>query len=148
MSTYGLRVVSSDGVTVIIDGESNMFKIAATGTTSQTVTAGTFNQIVTTTLSGLGALATTPAHLSYISDTNTTAGQQILGMAVSQGQLWGAPSSGASPTTRFTPFHVVMRAATYLDGSSFCVHQLKSSNSDVSDITWYCRYYILQETAL
>lgn len=29
---YGLKVVSSDGATTIIDGTSNMFKIAATGT--------------------------------------------------------------------------------------------------------------------
>lgn len=29
---YGLKVVAADGSTVIIDGESNMFKIAATGT--------------------------------------------------------------------------------------------------------------------
>jgi hypothetical protein len=29
---YGLKVVSSDGATVVIDGTSNMFKIAASGT--------------------------------------------------------------------------------------------------------------------
>jgi hypothetical protein len=32
VSDYGLKVVSSDGTTVIIDGTSNMFKIAASGT--------------------------------------------------------------------------------------------------------------------
>jgi hypothetical protein len=31
---YGLKVVSSDGTTVIIDGNSDMFKIAASGTQS------------------------------------------------------------------------------------------------------------------
>lgn len=37
---YGLRVVSSDGSTVIIDGTSDMFRIAATGTLNANGPAG------------------------------------------------------------------------------------------------------------
>lgn len=39
---YGLRVTSSDGTTVIIDGTSNMFKIVATGTQSVAYNGNTF----------------------------------------------------------------------------------------------------------
>jgi hypothetical protein len=49
--TYGLKVVSSDGSTVIIDGTSNMFKIAATGTLTRAFPAVGTNAFSSVTVS-------------------------------------------------------------------------------------------------
>jgi hypothetical protein len=53
-STYGLRVTNPAG-SVIIDGTSDMFRIAATGTMQNTTADGVLNDLVNTTLGGLGA---------------------------------------------------------------------------------------------
>ena len=71
---YGLRVTSSDGATVIIDGTSNMFKIAATGTQSLTGVngsgAGGGSALTSVTLST--GLAYCPAALMYFNFNSTT----------------------------------------------------------------------------
>src|SRR5438309_2562414 len=60
---YGLRVISSDGSTVIIDATSDVFKISASGTTSTTAAAHNSNA-TDVTLPGLGTFSATPAHMS------------------------------------------------------------------------------------
>lgn len=61
---YGLKVVNA-GATVIIDGTSNMFKIAATGTlTPPDISAGPAETSTNVTLST--GLTSTPAYLGFL----------------------------------------------------------------------------------
>lgn len=143
---YGLKVVNV-GATVIIDGTSNMFKIAATGTMSNTIAVDSAAE-TTVTLTALGALPTTPAHLSFISDANNTAAQQFIGMAIRRDTLFAASTSGGSPTSDFQGIKQLMRVRTSLDGSSQCVVGFGGDNRSDVEITWFARYYVLQETAL
>ena len=146
---YGLKVISADGTTVIIDGTSNMFKIAATGTHSIAVLANS-EGTDTVTLTALGALPTTPAHLSFISNGNTTGANQHQGVFfASDGTSYAGAASGNETTTvRFTTFLQVAEAFTDLDGSSQVRHSLAAWNDTGATVTFYTRYYILKEAAL
>lgn len=61
--TYGLRVVSSDGTTVIIDGTSSLLAIAATGTLATAICAAGASQQATVTVNTGFTFA--PSHLIY-----------------------------------------------------------------------------------
>ena len=77
---YGLKVVSSDGVTVIIDGTSDIFKIAGTGTMTQAFPASpnvSANQVA---LPALGTFSLPPAYLALVTDgASATAFQRAIG---------------------------------------------------------------------
>jgi hypothetical protein len=145
--TNGKITVTNPGATVIIDGTSNMFKIAASGSTSVTASGGTFAQ-TTIQLTGLGALAATPAHQCYISFTNNNSAAQTLSHRVSSYTLWGATTSGGSPTGRFGAINHRSYFWTRLDGSNYAEINLLLTNDQSGSVTNYGKYYILQETAI
>jgi len=147
---YGLKVVNS-GSTVIIDGTSNMFKILATGTHSVALGVGpNVSGGDAVTLTGLGTLSTTPAHLTFLATGNTTNANQHLGfLQTTFGQKWVAGSSGGSPNQSRQLADHVGDAHTALNGSGYVVHQVSGKNdSGVVSVTFYARYYILKEAAL
>ena len=152
--TYGIKVVSSDGSTVIIDGTSNMFKIATSGTGSKTSGVGPIGRIgsLAVTLSGLGQyLVSLPALLTYEGDVNDTISDHWLAASGPGGILgWAANASGGATTTAFM----------HLNGTH---HQLSWHANSVSNFleiwdwiattvggtstVWY-KCYVLIETAM
>ena len=146
---YGLRVVSSDGTTVIIDGTSDMFRISANGTITNTVGTGAPGSNWTNvTLTGLGALATTPAHLSFVSTSNASSSDRLVGRLIGwETGCWVAATSGGATTTSRAVVYTTMEVYTYLDGSSNCVVEFGGYNF-ISSATWYCKYYVLAQVAL
>lgn len=150
-SSYGLKVVSSDGSTVIIDGTSDMFKISASGTLSKATNTGDNSVIAETTLAGLGALAAPPAHVSYLglSNVGTNSGRGTLGTYIALNAIgWVAGSSGGSPTNPAVTPTIIGEMHTYLNGSSNVVLQLRATNANAGAQTVYCTYYVLQEADL
>lgn len=145
---YGLEVTNPGG-TVIIDGTSNMFKIQATGTFSHTVADNTDLATTTVTLSGLGALPTTPAHLGYIAGANTVGAKQANAYAQNDASDFVANTSGGATNQARVMATIVMRLATYLNGSNEAVVESRMSTAGVgASTTWFARYYVLKEAAL
>lgn len=144
---YGLKVVSSDGATVIIDGTSNVFKILTTGTTSHTASAGA-DTSTDVTLTALGTFASTPAHLSFVSDTNTASSARRIGRYIASAKVWASPSSGGSPVQEIRAIDWGIAISDRLNGSSECVVSIAVNNSTTISRTGYGRYYILKEVAL
>lgn len=151
--TYGLRVVSSDGVTVIVDGTSDMFKIVAVGTITSAGTANT-NTTAQVTLTALGALTVTPAHLCMIAPTTTPSNTtQMLPNGVllnaGIGLSWVAAASGGAVTTSAGSIKAYAVAYALLDGSSNCVISLSVDNyQPATAAPRFAKYYILAEAAL
>lgn len=146
---YGLKVVSSDGATVIIDGTANVFKIDATGTMSRT-SSGTGLTSGTTSLTALVA-STTPAHLSFVSTGNGIGDYQAIGSDVTFPGLattdyFAAASSGGAVTSDF--FGVILYAGVSTAVSAGSPLVTFAVGSKIGAFTFYCRYYVLREAAL
>jgi hypothetical protein len=147
--TDGAITVENPTGTVIIDGTSNMFKIQATGTFSQTVADNTDLATTSVTLSGLGALATTPAHIGYIAGSNTTGAQQANGFAQKDASDFVSSTSGGSVNQNRVVATVAARIATSLNGSNEAVVESRMTTAGVgASTTWFMRYYVLKEAAL
>lgn len=153
--TDGAITVTNAGATVIIDGTSDMFKIAATGTVTTSITAGSFGG-AGTTLSGLGTLAAPLAMLSFLRD-GATAGDaadatqgRYLGVSDYLGSwdLYAADSSGGSPTRHFVASLTQATSSTHIDGSSHEVIDFVAFNASAATEYYYMKYYVLQEVAL
>lgn len=145
--TNGAMTVTNAGATVIIDGTSNLFKIAATGTTSATAVSGGFS-IVNTTLVALGALATTPAHNCFVAAGNGVADYQYLSYMLGTNTGFVATTSGGAVTNQVRVLENVTHMRTSLNGSSQCVVQIQVDNDTAASITSYGRYYVFKEAAL
>lgn len=144
---YGL-VVRNPAGTVIIDGTSDMFKIAAAGTVSRASNPGDLQVTTEVTLTGLGTLASTPAHHSFISTSVAADSVRSNGYAQADALEWVATTSGGSPTARRVVASVVARVATRLNGSAQAVVELRVSNADAGALTWVGKFYVLQEVAV
>jgi len=142
---YGLRVVSSDGATVIIDGTSDMFRISASGSTSNTLGVGPSSGWTDTTLAG--TLTTTPAHLSFVSTTNTVLGERFIGERRQHYAGWVAATSGAATTIQANTPMTYMDVTTSLI-SAQCMVRFGGYNYDNVAKTWYAKYYVLSQVAL
>lgn len=129
MPNYGLKVIS-DGGTVIIDGNSNMFKIAATGTRTLTGCNGSaaFCQ-ASTNVDLLTELTVKPAHLMFVEDSLAYSLENLTffsdGTFVDQ--KYGVTSVVNTNQTRVT---IVWNTRT-----------------DRSAVTNTFRYFVLKETA-
>jgi len=136
-SDYGLKVVSSDGATVIIDGTSNMFKILATGTQTVAFPAAGLGDSVETTLSGLGSYTTPPQCLyTTADDTSVTLKRGVdadMAVVLASGHMNWRASSYVKLSA--SPGNVVIA----LDVASM----LASPGGSASQ-----RYYVLAETAI
>jgi hypothetical protein len=146
--TSGAISVTNGSGTVIIDGTSNMFKIAAEGTQSRSSNSGDDLITSSTTLTGLGALAGTPAHLGYISSSSAVNSTRSNGYAQADASDFAATTSGGSPTASRVMATIAARMATSLNGSSQAVVALRITNADAGAQTWHAKYYILKEAAL
>ena len=93
----GAIVVSNAGGTLIIDGTSNMFKIAASGTLTVSGSgAGTWT--TTATLSGTGLPGTdSPAFLAFVGAISPSNADREIGKQQILATGYVAPTSGASP---------------------------------------------------
>lgn len=137
-SNYGLKVVASDGTTVIIDGESNMFKIQASGTLSRAFPALGTASSSTTVLSGLGSTSTIPAAIFLVTDVGD----------VTNGRFLGQMSAIDIPTGRIA-FRA--QANIELSGSpSGNIQIIFTTMSPLDDpgTTALCRYYVLEEAGI
>src|ERR1035437_3720687 len=98
-SSYGLRVISSNGSTVIIDGSSDIFKIAASGTLTTSSFTGPGFQTANDTLST--GLTFMPSHLSFTNFNSTVFMspyiQHVAGM-VAQDRYVSASLTGGNQT--------------------------------------------------
>jgi len=148
---YGLRVVSGDGSTVIIDGTSNMHKIVATGTLSGTATTGSDQTVASITLSGLGTLSEILAHQAYYAVVDGSVDDpRVLGISPQWTLKYAATSSGGSPNSEFLAAVVYARIRGLLTGdpTGEMQLQLRIDNHAGGDRTVYSRYYVFQETAV
>jgi hypothetical protein len=145
-SDFGLKVVASDGTTVIIDGTSDVFKITATGTTSLTVPA---NSSATTSVSlpGLGTVTLAPAHACYIGDTSGAGANKFLGNYSNTSLGWIAATSGGATTTQSTVSALHARAGCTVVSSTVTVNILGVNATGASQ-DFFVRYYTLLETGM
>jgi hypothetical protein len=147
---YGLKVTSSDGSTVIIDGTSNMFKILASGTVSvsQTNPGGTVSD---TTLTGLGAWTTIPICISGVSFSNTLTGNvRQLAREFTFIAQYVAASSGGSPTVLKNVIDREASVGSYVVGTDAGIRIGLSTyfGTPGQNTTAYGRYQLCQEASL
>ena len=148
---WGLQVVTAGGGFVIIDGTSDMFRIAATGTMSLATVNGDRNVNTSVTLTGLGALSTTPVGLHQAGSSNATTGDRWGGTPVDlavPGTAWAATSSGGATTNAFLSLNWIASMRNTLDGSNQCVVVMASSNQSGASHTVFGRYYVMAQTAI
>lgn len=144
----GAIVVENPAGTVVIDGTSNMFKIAATGTQSVPVAVDS-TASNGTTVAALGALPTTPAHLSFIANGNSTAAAQHLGVFFTNvAAKWVAPTNGGPTNQDVVIPDQLAEAHTLLVAGSQVQAVIAGWNRSGASVTYYHRFYILKEAAL
>jgi hypothetical protein len=148
-SSYGLKVIAADGTTVIIDGSSNMFKIVASGSLSQTVANGTSGAVQDTTFGGLGTWATVPICFAGVSFSNGTfSNVRQVNREIAFADAWVASSSGGATTTHQRGITLEASVGSFLvDASTVGIRQ-GCSNLSGSSQTAYARYQLCQESAL
>ncbi len=150
-SSYGLKVISSDGSTVIIDGSSDMFRIAATGTHSKATVDGNYGVSDVVTLSGLGPLTNGLVVMGFLSSTNTAGSNRHLSILMdvfNLHDLFAATTSGGSPNFAFPGIYTMSEVHGALDGSNFQTVTLSCNNKAAQAVTFYDRYYVLAQTAI
>lgn len=145
--TYGLQVWGPGG-SAIIDGTSDVFKIVASGTVSNTIGAAAGSVVSNWTDTTItGPFSATPAHLSFIATATGNGAPRTIGRLFTYTQLFAAGASGGSPTVMFIAPSTVMDVSTLLSGSDAVV-RFGGYNAQGSSQTWHCRYYVLKEAAL
>lgn len=148
----GSLMLINAGGTVVIDGTSNMFKIVASGTLNVVCAANTYNQETTVTLSALGTLSATPAHVSFIGTDTAETSARKLGMHAFGSYQPGfvAGASGGSPTSRMVYTEGTAEMYTALNATPTGTAQIKlfGNNAATSSVTFYGRYHVLKELAV
>jgi hypothetical protein len=130
-SSFGLQVVSSDGTTVIIDGTSDMFKIAATGTLSTPAATGPgFSRAQVDLATGL---TYNPMGIAYV---GVSLSQPCLAM------VWDSATGLISDTYELLDLQVVSGNQTRVRV------QTTTSRTGAGFLDYTYRYYVLQETAV
>lgn len=135
--SYGLKVVAADGTTVIIDGTSDIFKIAATGTTS--VTGAAVAGVTTTTsvtLNALGIVASTPAWEGHIGPASSLT-------ALDAARLHGFTFAGGNVVY---PYDCVLSVTA--PGTHIPVVNLAQHDGSGLSLTQFARYYVFSEAGL
>lgn len=146
---YGLKVQNA-GATVIIDGQSNHFKIAASGTLSGTKSTGSDGLVQSVELTALGSQSVIPAHLAYLSfGTGVATDYRLQGAQLQRTALWAAVGSGGTTTYDFVAIHVYARIGVKLTAiPGNVLVDLHIDNHSGADKTAYAKYYVLQEAAM
>jgi hypothetical protein len=149
---YGLKVVSSDGSTVIVDGKSDMFKIGATGT--QTRASNATPNYISTTIGAITGLSTSPMVFYTVADASSQASGRVTGSIATYGPagggytLYAATGSGGSPTKAFFPPDRAIDSYTQLSAGSPVVNLVVNTPLDGVTYTAYQRYYVLTEVSI
>lgn len=143
---YGLKVISTDGSTVIIDGTSDMFRIAATGTLTANAAANT-GQTATVVLSGL-TFATTPALISQIAGSASATDDANPIYFLSPVPLWGSATSGGATNRQTTGVSAFGMMYDHLTGTSPTPTLYVMNNGNAAGLQLWGRYYVLQQVAL
>lgn len=148
---WGLQVWSSDGTTVIIDGTSDMFRIAFSGTQSLTIATNTMGANTDTTIGALGSNNTsTPATLSFLSTSSAANANRHLSVlydALGPSTLWAAGTSGGTPNQIFVGLLLIGEAHANI-GSGQVHVVLAAHNQSGSTVTFQNRFYILAQVAI
>lgn len=148
---YGLKVISNDGSTVIIDGTSDVFRIAYSGTQSIAVADGGSGTFVNTTVTAYGTLATTPAYLGYTSQDNTSIANRFLSVFIYNATVnaYTASTSGGAVNQRTIGIQTMLATNhIHLSASNYPIVTTSGWNFSGSSQTMYTRFYILEETAI
>jgi hypothetical protein len=156
---YGLwigdgGIIVHNGVDVVIDGSSQMYRIQATGDLDITiaVSGDTVSEADSDdTLTGLGAQDTIPAHLSFVGTSLFTTDHRFIGWANvhDNEQLWASDDEGIATDTDFLALHSQAAMRTFLNGSDIIVVRLGGENGDAgASSTFYGVYNVLDEAAL
>jgi hypothetical protein len=130
--TGGAITVTNPGSVVIIDGTSNMFKIAATGTQQTTQVSGAGRSIGSTTLTALSGQSTSLALVAMVGAFNTASDQR-----------------GTSYVDTMPATHMIT-SSSGLTGSPVddpFVSVINDNNTGSSK-TAYQRYYLMKEAAI
>jgi hypothetical protein len=130
----GAISVQNGSSTVVIDGTSNMFKIAATGTQSVVFQTGVGIVTALVTLTSLGSSFSTPPAAVWNIYTSVA--------AASRGGFWFEPVSSSVDGWMYGGIRVVAGEVVMV----FCVNE--NVWSLVSGGTGYCRYYVLKEAGI
>jgi hypothetical protein len=149
--TNGKITVTNPGSTVVIDGTSNMFKIAATGTLDTGSVADDSSGSATVDLASLAPRTSSLAMLAMIgtgtaaSDARRTA-PYLDGVGVG----FVAATSGGAVTSKRAIQSGRTEAASSLVGAGTDTPRVTISfvNRTGAAVTRYLRYYLLQETAI
>jgi hypothetical protein len=156
----GITVTNGDDV-VIIDGSSDMFRIAATGTLSDTVAAGS-GGTETATLTGLGTALSAPLAVvsmigsSLTSEANAAAVNTSKGLALApDGLNWNdsyvATSSGGTVDEPAVTTSYIATGGGQLSATPTGTMTAKLwSSSAAGSVTRYfhMRYYVLEQAAI
>jgi hypothetical protein len=150
--TNGKISVTNAGSTVIIDGTSDMFKIAATGTQSLNVGASSGETAVSVTLTGLGTYTTCPAYLAVeTADTTSQTSNRHSGQFRFNNGGFIASVSGGATTFQVVASSTVFNTGITLTGASSgnAVVTLWANNQSANAYANSGnRYWVLQEVAL
>lgn len=145
-SNWGLKVVSNDGATVIIDGTSDMFKIAATGTLTATAAAHT-DATATASLGSL-SFASTPAIMGFVASASGSTADANPIYIGTYADSWVATSNGGTTNLEGATTGVHGYVYMHLSGTTPTPTLLVSAKGSGSSIQLWARYYVLQEVAL
>ena len=147
---YGLKVVSSDGSTVIIDGTSNMFKIVASGTLTRNQGANSSGSSQVSITGTSLPSTTSPAFVAFVTEGSSPAvynnrdGDRFLKLAIG----FVAQTSGGSPIQRMEYILWQANAFSGIDGSNNPAINLGMDNADGTSKDAFMRYHILKEAAV
>lgn len=148
---YGLKVIAADGSTAIIDGNSDMFRIAATGTATVSQTgAGITTTVVSIPGTGLSG-TNSPAFLAFITEGTSppSSGNREIGRQFILGVGFVAPTSGGSPTTRGEYVRYSGGAySTISGGQPAIVLYADQGEGGATVAAFSMRWYLLQQVGI
>lgn len=144
--TNGALTVTNGGGTVIIDGTSNMFKIAATGTLSCVNSLGgaASSNVVLTGLSPGGV----PPQLQAIAQWGSGVADPSLSLASQISSVFVATTSGGAVTANRYAMTLLAYWTTALSGTIDANITLLTHNASGASKTASGRYYVMKEAAI
>jgi len=133
---YGLKVVSSDGSTTIIDGTSDVFKIVASGTLTTSGAGNGQSQSAVTLTTGITVIPTCLIWQEFLdAGTSQNAGQQVNALVINL-------TSGA-----IAFMYEGWAELTATPGQTRVVVQTTATPIGAGGRAGTYRYYVMQETA-
>lgn len=146
---YGLKVISADGSTVIIDGTSDIFKIATSFTTSATRTGiGSVQSLVG--VGGFGLPNQAPSFTAYLTEGTAplTSDNRNLGWFHKTATGFVAGTSGGSPTNGAMYDRWVAQVLSYFNTVPAIALQIDCGEAAPTVAAAFARVYVFAETAI